>query len=246
MEDSLSGEFTEAGISDIDWFHLTDTVHETSQIDGCLQELFNRWEDGEDFLSSMSDMSQTSDEGGNNTFGDVDGRVADHFKMQRDRRMSVRRSSVAAFGAKLNSTRSEKTNKHILHLLRHFYEQEQYQTMIEEEIDVELPIDFDSMTFAEGMKAVKSLSEENNRLRENLPKLCAENHSNDLENMFRALRQNYEEVKIPSEDFSEVEPTKVSELVKKISDRIANIKYLQTMAREKMGELEILKNIDRY
>lgn len=195
----------------------------------------------------MSDMSQASeDEGGNNTFGDVDGRVADHFKMQRDRRMSVRRSSIAAFGAKLNATRCEKTNKHILHLLRHFYEQEQYQTMIEEEVDIELPIDFDSMTFAEGMEAVTSLSEENDRLREKLPKLCAENHSNDLENMFQALKQNYEEVKIPHEDVSEVEPTRLSELVEKISDRIANIKRLQTMAREKMGELEILKNIDRY
>lgn len=225
---------------------LADAVHETSQIDGYLQELFNRWEEGEDFLSSMSDMSQASDEDGNNTFGDVDGRVADHFKMQRDRRMSVRRSSIAAFGAKLNATRCEKTNKHILHLLRHFYEQERYQTMIEEEVDIQLPIDFDSMTFVEGMEAVTSLSEENDRLRRNLPKLCAENHLKDLEKMFQALKENYEEVKTPDEDVSDVESTKVSELVKKISDRIANIKCLQTTAREKMGELEILKNIDRH
>lgn len=117
--------------------------------------------------------------------------------------------------------------------------------MVDEEVTIDLPIDFDNLTFAEAVRSVVELSEENGLLKEQLPKACAENHSKDLTAMLYALKQKYDEITKFREEPSDVESTNVSELISSISRRVENIKKLQLMSREKLEELEILKSIER-
>lgn len=237
-------------------------IHETKEsstgstveddTDRNLLSMFDKYLNGQ--LKHLDDFDEDDDEFNDEEAKDcmndsVNQFTSNYFQSARKHRDSKsRRSSV--FGNLLNSSRS-KSSYEVVQLLRHYYEEERNQSMLSSfaETKVELPIDFEALSVDSAVEEVFKLKDEIDEMKRSAANQIAENHKNDLEQLVKLLHDQKKKIMMKSSQTElDEEPvnSEVQDLTMQFLCRVKTIKELQSVARDKLQDLETLQSVGKF
>ena len=219
-------------------------------------DLLDRALNGEDPLSETSDAEGDLLEHEESVMSSLN--VSRHSSSSstagRARRRSLRRKS--SFGGDLRTDMFATIRKHRLepeelaNLLRRYYEQDKELRRWEADLEeVQLPLDFDSLTPAEAADQLVQLMDEVEELYDELPQKSGRSHQADLDRVLLLLKNEYNKVgglasMAEGQIMPQTEEQKaIVASARSINQKIREIEALNEELRGKLDELAILQNL---
>lgn len=174
-------------------------------------------------------------------------------RLSRNRRSSVAASSIHTLLVSTGGCR-RKTVFEVEKLIRDYYNQEQSMRLENSVEEITIPLNFDEMSLEQVVEAFIQIKMELNDMYDNQPKLITHNLKADLEHLVSLLSEHCNRTKSVlisqkvsetsnHEAFGSQDNYEIRSLIDSIENRKGNITKLQSVVRERMEELRVLRSV---